>query len=461
MYYILNENIALRSWRLIPHAYYSRFLPTARYLSKEEFELLIKCDGITDIDETPLLKAMIAKGFIYKCNKNEKELTDWQKYKHCDNRYFPKLNWMITSKCNYNCLHCFNAIDNSPLKDEWSFEDAIKLLDEAQKCGIHAFTLTGGEPMAHKNFLEIVFEIYKRDMFVEEINTNGFFVNQNLLDYFKKISANPTIKISFDCLDYHDWMRNKEGAEKETIKAIQLCVENGFTVKVQTNINKVNVNSLLRTMHYLDKIGVKETRIIKTTETPRWVKNAPNETLEIEEYFDCVLEFIKEYIKENRKMSINAWQFLSVNPLNKTYCLTPVICNKGDYKDTIPVCISNRGMIAIAANGGVYPCHQTSGIFDSKNIKVDNVKTKNLQEVLQYGNYINEVCYTVGQLRKNNDECSNCEYFKYCLGGCRAVALIHTNDKNGKDPTKCMFFKKGYHEKIKDILFNWNSLSIL
>ena len=445
----------------MPHAYYSKLLPTARYLTKAEFDLLLQCDGNTEMEQTPLLEYLEKKGLISKCDKNEKQLSLWQRYRHCDNRYFPKINWMITSKCNYNCLHCFNAIDNSPLQSEWTYDEAIKLLDEAMKCGIHAFTITGGEPMAHKDFLKIVEGIYERGMYVEEINTNGFFINQKVLDFFKKIKCNPMMKISFDCLGYHDWMRNRNGAEEDAIRAIKLCIENGFKVKVQTNINKVNVNALLKTMDFLDSIGVNETRIIKTTETPRWIQNAKQETLAIDEYFECVLDFIKEYITTDRNMSINAWQFLSINPSEKTFCINPILCNKGEYRDSIPVCITNRGMIAVAANGGIYPCHQTSGVYDAKGIAVENVKIKSLQEILSYGEYLDEVCRTVGNLKNANEECRNCEYFQYCLGGCRAVAMIHTNDKNGVDPTKCAFFKKGYHKKIFEMLKEWNSQTIL
>ena len=99
----------------------------------------------------------------------------------CDNRYFPAMNWMITGKCNYNCLHCFNAADNSPLMAEFSLEEAEKLLDEAQACGINAFTITGGEPMCHKHFLPIMEGIYRRGMYVEELNTNGYYITQEIL----------------------------------------------------------------------------------------------------------------------------------------------------------------------------------------------------------------------------------------------------------------------------------------
>ena len=56
------------------------------------------------------------------------------------------MNWMITGKCNYNCLHCFNASDNSPLMSEFTLEDAEKLLDEAQACGIKSvYTFVGAD----------------------------------------------------------------------------------------------------------------------------------------------------------------------------------------------------------------------------------------------------------------------------------------------------------------------------
>lgn len=84
----------------------------AKGLKKEEFELLRSCDGKREQEADDLLETMAARGFIHPC-RGEENLTDWQKYRHCENRYFPKVNWMITGKCNYNCLHCFNAADNA------------------------------------------------------------------------------------------------------------------------------------------------------------------------------------------------------------------------------------------------------------------------------------------------------------------------------------------------------------
>ena len=289
MYCILNPNVALRSWWLVPWAYYIKGNRNAIGLKKEEFDLLSLCDGKHDLEETPLLTRFLSSGMVFAVSPDENaELSPWQK-RECDNRYFPAMNWMITGKCNYNCLHCFNASDNAPLMSEFSLDEAERLLDEAEACGINAFTITGGEPMAHKHFFEILESIYRRGMFVEELNTNGYYIDQTALDRMSAIGCRPLIKISFDGIGHHDWLRNKKGAEEDALRAIRLCVKKRFRVKAQTNVHRWNLDSMLPTLKLLDSIGVEETRIIRTTEVPRWNQNAAGATLELHEYFDEML----------------------------------------------------------------------------------------------------------------------------------------------------------------------------
>ena len=49
---VLNENVALRSWKLVPYAYYVRGYQYAQKLSREQFELLSQCDGRREMDKT-------------------------------------------------------------------------------------------------------------------------------------------------------------------------------------------------------------------------------------------------------------------------------------------------------------------------------------------------------------------------------------------------------------------------
>ena len=233
MKYILNENIALRSWHMVSYAYYIRHMRNAAGLTEAEYEFLSACDGATEAPAgaEELAEKFLASGMIREAEAGE-TVSQWSRPRYCDNRYFPALNLMLTGKCNYNCLHCFNAADNAPLMSEFTFEEALSLLDEAKLCGINAFTITGGEPMLHRNFFEIIEGIYERGMYVEELNTNGFLLNQEALDRFKDIDCYPLIKISFDGTGHHDWLRNRAGAEADALRAIKLCVENGFRVNM-------------------------------------------------------------------------------------------------------------------------------------------------------------------------------------------------------------------------------------
>ena len=458
MKYILAPHIGLRSWHLVPWAYYVKGVRNAMGLKQEEYEILRCCDGVQDLEESPILLFLQQRGFCRPAKENE-VLTDWQREKICDNRYFPAMNWMITGKCNYNCLHCFNAADNNRLQSEFSWEDAQKLIEEAEKCGINAFTITGGEPMLHPNFMDILHSIYEHGMYVEELNTNGYFITQEILDEMKSFGCKPLMKISFDGIGHHDWLRNRKGAEEDALRAIKLCVDNGFRVKAQTNVHRLNVHTILPTAKLLNEMGVYEMRIIRTTEAPRWVQNAGDACLTLEEYFDHMLQFLQEYVKLDAVMEIDIWQFVHLSPRRKTYHPRPIECNEGEYRDTLPVCRGNRGMVAVAANGNLYPCHQMSGYYEQHEWFLGNVNADGLQTHLKVGTYLKEVCTTVKDLKAHNEKCTSCPWFKYCCGGCRAVGLALTGDKLGSDLSKCLFFNGGYLDKLKETLTSYKNAS--
>lgn len=453
---ILNENVALRSWRLVPHAFYIRGDRDAHGLSGEAFELLCRCDGKQDIESAEDLKKIAATGLARPAFEGE-TLTRWQERRVCDNRYFPALNWMITGKCNYNCLHCFNAADNAPLMSEFSMEEAMRLIDEADRCGINAFTITGGEPMLHKNFFDILEAVYDRGMFVEEINTNGHFIDEASLARLKELDERILIKISFDGIGHHDWMRNREGAEEKALQAFALCKEYGFTVMSQTNVHRKNLDTLMETAETLEEMGVDALRLIRTTEVPRWELNSGGATLSVEEYYEAMLDLIGAYLKKPRQMILNIWQFADIFPGSGTYRARPVECGPGEYRDSLPVCRGARGMVAVTANGNVFPCHQISGFFESRGVCLGNVKEDGLQPLLQKGAYLDEVCATAGDLKKHNTQCGSCPYFKYCAGGCRAVAIVLNGGKWDKDPLKCIFFLKGYYRRLTELMGDWEN----
>lgn len=456
MFYRLKDNVALRKWRYVDRALYLKGVDHALSISKEEFELLLKCDGEHDLNN-PHLSHLIEHRFIEECEKGNKP-NSWSILHEYDNYYFPKMNLMITGKCNLNCLHCFNAKDNAPLNSELSYEQIINILDQAKDIGVHAFTLTGGEPLVHPRFMDIVKAIYERDMYIFELNTNGLLISQKMLDTFKEIGCSPLIKISFDGVGFHNWIRQHVKAEELTIRAINLCVKNGFRVKAQVQVNRKNVESMLPTAKLLNSLGVVEMRIIRTTEAPRWEKNSPESSLSIEEYYEEMLKFANEYIHSDMKMTVDIWQLVRLYPNSQSYELVPIACNKDEFNIRIPMCKGNRGMIAVSSSGEVVPCLQMSGYFIDKGISLGNLFKTPLKELVKDSPYLNLAMAPLFKQIIENDKCANCKYYKACTGGCPALGLLYSKDSNfyHEDITKCFFFENGWYEKMTDTLKDWS-----
>ena len=457
MFYRLKDDVGLRKWRYVDRAYYRKGVDHALGVSKEEFETLLLCDGEHDFEDNSVIQNLLERGLIERCDKGAKP-SEWSLLHEYDNYYFPRMNLMITGKCNLNCLHCFNAKDNAPLNSQLSYEDILSILDQAKEIGIHCFTITGGEPLVHPRFLDIIKAIYERDMFVFELNTNGLLITQKMLDAFKDIGCYPLLKISFDGIGYHNWIRQHPKAEELTLKAIELCIKNGFRVKAQVQVNRKNIDVMMESAKLLDKLGVSEMRIIRTTEAPRWEKNAPQSSLSIEEYYEKMLEFSRILQKTDIQMNIDIWQFLRIYPSHKHYSIVPISCNKDEFNIRIPMCKGNRGMIAVSSKGEVVPCLQMSGYFLEKGISLGNLLKTPLKELVKESPYLDLATAPLLKQILENDKCANCKYYKACTGGCPALGLLYSKDVNfyHEDITKCIFFENGWYDKVKETLSEYH-----
>ena len=461
MYYRLCDGIALRRWAGLGYGYLVRGKDDVTPLSPALGETLRRFDGEHDVDTNALVMLLVMQKFIEPCEKGEKP-SAWSAFREIDNRCFPMMNLMITGKCNFNCLHCFNAADNAALNTQWRYEDILRLLDEARDCGVNSFTITGGEPMVHPRFLDILREIYLRDMSVFELNTNGFLITREILEEMKAIGAMPAVKISFDGIGAHDWIRRFPGAERRALEAMRLCVENGFEVRANTQVHRGNLHTLRETLTLLDGIGLQETRLIRTSEAPRWSENAPDACLPFEEYYERMLELAKWYTESGMRMNLRIWQYIDLYPGQKSYSIRPVKFPKGAWREDAPCCPVTCRMCAVTSSGEVMPCMQMSGYFMKYGIHFGNARETPLKELLSGGQNVNIAQMTVGELRAAGTKCGACPYFQYCGGGCRALGPLFAGERADfarEDVTKCLFYENGWYRKVTEALPYWKNLS--
>lgn len=447
MKYIINKEFGLRSWQRLPRYVVSKHLCKGKPVSEEEFETLKKCDGKTDLEMTDVLKKLMKFGLVQESDGTQ-ELTEWQKHKSYDCIFTPTIYFRITGICNLNCLHCFNAADINRDFSRWTYDEFKKLIKEAKEIGILGFEITGGEPLTNPDFMKIVKEIYANDMVVASIVTNGHFITQEFLDELKALDCKTDFRISFDSFGHHDWIRQQEGAEKIAIDSIKLCIKNGFRVLINMQANRVTMDTILESAEFFDSIGVETLRIIKTTETPRWRDYSGDANFTIQEYFDFCVDFLKNYYKKERKMNVILWSFGKFSSQYKSYILEGIRCNLNEYSDKAILCSQQRFKVAVGSDGALYPCHQTSGVYDEAGIVYPNVKEVGLKQAILDKEYIKDAHKTTGEFVKTCQECRECIHFRQCWGGCRVLAFIFNKGAIGPDITKCEFFKGNYADKV-------------
>lgn len=450
MRYVLDRNVALRSWERIPWACYTWGRAVPQRLEPDLFDLLSRCDGAHDLEPTDVLGQLVQAGVVHEAAPGQ-TWDAWSAPRSYDNRLFHSLNWAITGRCNYRCRHCFMAADNGPMLGEFSWEQCLALLDECERCGVQNITLTGGEPLLHPRFMDIVRACARRRLFVSEVNTNGSLLTAEVLDEFCTLGMDTEFKISYDGIGHHDWLRGVSGAEDEALGAMRLAHEKGFKVRAQTNVHRGNLDVMLPTIELLNDMGIEEVRVIRTTETPRWRKNSEDATLGIIEYYDAMLDLLRACVERDFDIAVDVWQFVHVLPTAGVYRLHPAQIDCSRYRDTTPACKGARGDVAVAYTGEVYPCNQLSGTMAAMGVSLGNVNETPLHELLVAGAYHDTVMLPVSEVRAHNEPCQTCQYWPVCAGGCRAIATAFTKDYLHYDPAKCAFFKGGYIARVDEV----------
>ncbi len=295
----------------------------------------------------------------------------------------------ITNYCNLDCIHCY--VDKSQrleMKTE-IFYDLVKQFDELQGLKI---LISGGEPLTHPKFFEIMEQI-KKVKIRKVLLTNGILLNDEKIKRLKGLVQE--VQISLDGTQSHNQFRKMKNAFNQALKNIQILKNNDFPVSISTMIHRKNLDELPE----LEKI-------LNDLKVDNWYLDVPTVT---GEYRNNPLFHLDP---ETAGKALKKYGF----------------GQKFYYESETYACGAH--LCAIMANGDVAKC----GFFEDQ--PVENIKNKSLKECWQLikDNYIWEQkelkCYDM-----------KCEYLKDCKGGCRYRACIDTDNILGIDRVKCAYYE--------------------
>lgn len=305
----------------------------------------------------------------------------------------------ITTKCNLNCLHCYNR-ENKNI--DMDYEDIIKYINFANENHVHTFTLTGGEACLHPKFNEICEYLKENRHKLENIRkitlqTNGYIQNMDL----EQLQGFDYIHLSFDV----DENGARNISSKKTIELAKRLQELNIKPYLFTTVHKKNLD-------YIDEI----VKIANENEIPIAFNfcidtGKDKEFLLSKEEKIFAIQKLLEYEKRGK---INKLRNPYVNAYKKM-CL--------DDEESFRIkggCTAGVASCSILANGDVIPCPFVR-------IKAGNIHEEPLEKIWLESELLKEL-----RNRKNYEVCGNCKYLAYC-GGCRRSAYQATNKINGFD----------------------------
>ncbi len=144
----------------------------------------------------------------------------------------------ITYRCNHTCPYCYNAID--PRHKELSTEECLRVVNMMADFGTLYLTLTGGEPLLHKDFFAIAYEAKRRHMAVR-IYTNGFLIDEKMAERMNELQP-LEFGISIHGADgpTHDRETRVRGSLDRLIAGVRHLKARGLKVILKTPITSWN-----------------------------------------------------------------------------------------------------------------------------------------------------------------------------------------------------------------------------
>ena len=308
----------------------------------------------------------------------------------------------VTNRCNLRCKHCVYT------SGEWSMPDMTlntvkELIPSFKKLGVEEVHITGGEPLVNKQFFEIAKCLHENG-FGTRVQTNGILITPQIAEKLKE-SGIEYVLISIDGLEKtHNSFRNNDKSFDYAINAVKTCLEAGLYTRVNTVINKSNVQDLPDLIKFINTLKPDQHSFFYLTPVGRG-KNIKDLMLSLEEWKN-IEKIVEKAAKEN-------------NCIDKIR-LQNVIKNKEDNKK----CRNDNCLIL--ANGDVYHCV----FFIYSPYKLGNIYNDNLYEL--WTKNIDDIIEKTSNKKLSNKNCIKTE--QNCQCTCSGLAYNLTGSVKTCDP---------------------------
>ena len=457
MYYCLNEDYVLRGWEKLQTGVVRKRSGEVAFLAPSFYAkirnagwMMFEGSPFLTKDEHEQMKKLTEAGIVC-LSDTLKPLTPDQEYRLYPNRFLRMIHWAITGNCNCRCRHCYMSAPTGNIP-EYSTEKCFSIIDQMEAAGVQAVSLTGGEALVRKDFIQLITRLTNADIKISVIMSNGILVNEQLLDALDELGQKPEFNMSFDGIGCHDWLRGREGVEEAVICAFRLCKERGFPTSAEYCLHRGNMDVFRDSVKLLGELGCESLKV-NTLKAEGEGTGIMDHMVPLEEEYQFYMDYLPQYIEDGEPVNLMLSNMFM--KIGKGKYLIPAEKQLGD-KDCSNYCLCGhaRNVMHITADGYIVPCIPIGSVEKGRN-QFPNIYEMTLTDALHDSTYMSFIDTRLSRYFEHNPECEVCEYRNRCAGGCRGNAA-ETGDLLAKDERECAFYLDGWYDKVKEFIDTLN-----
>lgn len=313
-------------------------------------------------------------------------------------RYPIRIYMEITSRCNFNCIHCYLGDNKSSGLKDIPLSLVRKATREMEEIGIFTLIVGGGEPLMHPHFSRIIQHLSSLRM-LPAITTNGYFVDADFITTLKSAAFQGSVQVSIHGItpETHNHLVGHPEGFRHAMSAIKQLLAHGITVSTATAVTRRNIKEIPALLKKLEAIGVTTFNVVFLLPVGKASTDLMVRPPEHKNLLECIRSMKKRYtIFTDYNLMFESTDYLK-NPLFPYYCTCGVV------------------HATIDPEGNVFPC----SLLKHPQFLFGNIRTNHLKEI--FDNPKNDTTRQIFGV--SPPECKGCKFEEVCKGGCRAVAF--------------------------------------
>lgn len=316
----------------------------------------------------------------------------------------------LTHRCPLHCPYCSNPLELVRRSDELDTATWKRVLSEAAALGVMQVHLSGGEPTARHDIVELTAHCRETGLYSNLITSGVGLAGERMAALADAGLDHVQVSFQADTADPADHVAGLKGAHRRKLVLARQVVALGLPLTVNAVIHCANAGTIYRMVEFALGLGARRIEIAHV-QYYGWALRNRAALMPTRAAVEAALEEVERARRDF------AGRIVIDAVVPDYYARLPKPCVGG----------WGRRSLNVTPSGHVLPCHAADTI---PGLRFDNVREKPLAEIWNEGEAFRAFRGTDWM----REPCRSCERRELDFGGCRCQALALTGDARNTDP---------------------------